>query len=1203
MTTPTYGNGDPPTNTYCVDGVCRYTYGSGITLTTDAEGNIIDVENYGTIPPGQPTGSIGGGSVYPGDVVPPSTVGSPTPPVIIYADPPTPGGVVTMEDSAFITDGEIRSTGWLSPHVVTQREITGATWDRQTATMSVDGDASVIIDPNGTQMVARDFRANIPVAAVVVGVDVEVNGRFLTTDTTTEDINLIRCGGLTTTGGGGCGLSGSFNAWSAVSGLPGTIPKYGVVSNGSLIGGLWDDLGPSATRFMTFDPVSKTVIDTLAIPGVSTLLDEYELPIFQANGRLYVAIQSTGVIYLYSAGSLTSVGTVSGGPFYWDRIVTLVIGGREQIYLPQVGKRLEFPTDSTLTVHSVSTVFDDTSAKYVVGYQDKMLAVNDAANAAFLYDPVANSTTAVSAPTSGYFKSEPSLGLQLSGSTNTSAFYSNIVLASNNWSIVTYCHATDTWANPLTFNESATSTVVGRLGNTTRLVGGAYYGFDSGALYTAAMPTATGGSSSVLTPVDLPNYDEGRTLPGDLGVYTCELIEVKSSAADLTSAMIAREYEGPAVAREFVNDPSFGVTYALTTAGDSSAAIDSIRINVRYVTAPFADIIPPGLAGANGYTAVAFSQDGTTVIAVGVDGTAETTAVSNPAGFTQIALPSTISVRDIYGAVYTRDGLILVGESGLVYTADGVQKVGTTENFTNVAYDFLTQTVVISGTGGRTVDSTNGGGDFTYNPPATELPVTYASTIAPTAIVRVGAEGLILRSTDGVTWTIIPSGTTNDLYDVHFDGISMVAVGEAGTILYSSDGGQTWTPVASGTTNALYTVSGASNVFIAAGAGGVMLQSQNAGYTWAPMTSGTTSDLRGSAVSGGTYFVVGDEFTMISGTLTSDLLDVTDAEAGGISEGFDVTMHYSLVEDDMLLGRADEDRNILDSIDESFEAFDVGFAPLVGVAEDVGDDATVHAASYTNPHFLDEVLSITHTPSWVYGATVTFDDILDGGDSINTLMTFVLTITEDPTITHELISSARMTLAIDESLIHDDVPSSALLLSLMLDETLISGVLTTGIDTTDETMWNCWVMNTETKDVTRYTNFRFTSMAHVGEDVFATDGTNIYKLGGNTDAGTNISAEIELPITDFDDSHLKNVNRVYLGMWADGGMALKVITEGLTERWYSIEAPTAGLHEVRVPLPRGVRARYWSFKIGNEMGSDFTVDNVTLLPVILSRRA
>ena len=110
-----------------------------------------------------------------------------------------------------------------------------------------------------------------------------------------------------------------------------------------------------------------------------------------------------------------------------------------------------------MTVHSVSNTYDFDTARFRVGYEDKMLAVNGAATSAFLYDPAANTTTAVSAPPSGYFKSEPGLAIQLPGDANTSAFYSVSVVLGNEWSIATYCHATDTWANPFTFTESDTT--------------------------------------------------------------------------------------------------------------------------------------------------------------------------------------------------------------------------------------------------------------------------------------------------------------------------------------------------------------------------------------------------------------------------------------------------------------------------------------------------------------------------------------------------------------------------------------------------------------------------------------------------------------------------------------------------------------------------------------------------------------------------
>jgi len=56
--------------------------------------------------------------------------------------------------------------------------------------------------------------------------------------------------------------------------------------------------------------------------------------------------------------------------------------------------------------------------------------------------------------------------------------------------------------------------------------------------------------------------------------------------------------------------------------------------------------------------------------------------------------------------------------------------------------------------------------------------------------VVVGDAGTIVKTTNaGMTWSPLPSGTTNALYDVYFfDGTQGVAVGEQGLIRRTTDG-------------------------------------------------------------------------------------------------------------------------------------------------------------------------------------------------------------------------------------------------------------------------------------------------------------------------------------------------------------------------------------------------------------------------------
>jgi photosystem II stability/assembly factor-like uncharacterized protein len=58
----------------------------------------------------------------------------------------------------------------------------------------------------------------------------------------------------------------------------------------------------------------------------------------------------------------------------------------------------------------------------------------------------------------------------------------------------------------------------------------------------------------------------------------------------------------------------------------------------------------------------------------------------------------------------------------------------------------------------------------------------------------VGDAGTIVKTTDaGMTWSPLTSGTTNGLHDVYFfDATQGVAVGELGLILRTTDGGAAW---------------------------------------------------------------------------------------------------------------------------------------------------------------------------------------------------------------------------------------------------------------------------------------------------------------------------------------------------------------------------------------------------------------------------
>src|SRR5216684_6752796 len=113
-------------------------------------------------------------------------------------------------------------------------------------------------------------------------------------------------------------------------------------------------------------------------------------------------------------------------------------------------------------------------------------------------------------------------------------------------------------------------------------------------------------------------------------------------------------------------------------------------------------------------------------------------------------------------------------------------------------------------------------------------------------VVAVGEGGTIVRTSDGGnTWTLQPSGTVHDLRGVSFvDAYTGTAVGFSGTILRTADGGETWTQQTSGTLNDLYGVSFVdASIGAAVGAAGTILTTTDGGETWTVQASRTTVDL------------------------------------------------------------------------------------------------------------------------------------------------------------------------------------------------------------------------------------------------------------------------------------------------------------------------------------------------------------------------
>jgi len=241
--------------------------------------------------------------------------------------------------------------------------------------------------------------------------------------------------------------------------------------------------------------------------------------------------------------------------------------------------------------------------------------------------------------------------------------------------------------------------------------------------------------------------------------------------------------------------------------------------------------------------------------------------------------PASAVIPHLHSITHGNGQFVAVGGAGkIVLSADGDQwtaaNVDTTTEFYSVTYG--NGRFVAVGLRGNVFTSTNGANWSATVSGATSnlLGVTYGNgrfvAVGAQGEIRdsngwviVGAQTVILSSTDGLTWTKVPA-TGAWFQAVTFGNGRFVAVAYSGVILTSEDG-QTWAASPSGTSNDLLGVSYGNQQFVAVGGWGTVLVSED-GTHWQPRTSGVSSYLYGIAFNGNTFVAVGDSGTIIRST-------------------------------------------------------------------------------------------------------------------------------------------------------------------------------------------------------------------------------------------------------------------------------------------------------------------------------------------------
>ena len=148
---------------------------------------------------------------------------------------------------------------------------------------------------------------------------------------------------------------------------------------------------------------------------------------------------------------------------------------------------------------------------------------------------------------------------------------------------------------------------------------------------------------------------------------------------------------------------------------------------------------------------------------------------------------------------------------------------------------------------------------------------------------------------------------------------------------------------------------------------------------------------------------------------------------------------------------------------------------------------------------------------------------------------------------------------------------------------------------------NTIVMNTLTGAVSEYADFDFDSMT----ETRAAKPTGLYTLGGETDNGEPIVAEVLTGETLWDSSLKKRMEQVYFSLPRSSGEGELIVqsrqaAEEVTEYRYAFPIRASG--QSRGTPGKGIRANYLAFGFSNTAGDAFSLDRMEVVVVQSTNR-
>ena len=140
---------------------------------------------------------------------------------------------------------------------------------------------------------------------------------------------------------------------------------------------------------------------------------------------------------------------------------------------------------------------------------------------------------------------------------------------------------------------------------------------------------------------------------------------------------------------------------------------------------------------------------------------------------------------------------------------------------------------------------------------------------------------------------------------------------------------------------------------------------------------------------------------------------------------------------------------------------------------------------------------------------------------------------------------------------------------------------------------------------TQYRGYNFNSFCKFGDAYIGANSSGIFTLdSGDLDGSTEIEAFFEPVTSDWGIPNQKRIRSMYVSGEFDSDIQLTVYDDEENERIYTLEPIhfSNKQHTQKVGIGRDGKGTYWMVRIDNVNGSDFSIDRIQVVPIILGQK-